>query len=46
VNKAVGPLHQGDAVRPVEARPGDGARAFATMIAQGARVAELNEIVA
>lgn len=36
----------GDAVRPVEARPGDGARAFATMIAQGARVAELNEIVA
>ncbi len=35
----------GDAIRSVDARPGDGARALATMMAEGARVARLGEII-
>jgi nicotinamidase/pyrazinamidase len=35
-----------DAVRSVDARPGDGARALATMMAEGARVTRVGEIIA
>lgn len=34
----------GDAVAPVEAHPGDGARALAEMVAAGARLAETSEL--
>lgn len=33
-----------DAVRPVEVRPGDGARALAELVAQGAHLARLEEV--
>lgn len=36
----------GDAVAPVEAHPGDGARALAEMVAAGARLAETSELEA
>ena len=34
----------GDAVAPVEAHPGDGARALAEMVAAGAQLAETSEL--